>query len=186
MRRKKENPYENCPIYKSSNFIFRLVREDDSEDLLECYSDPISKNFFNSDNCTSDFEYHTKKEMDECIRFWIEEYNKHYYVRFSVIEKIESKAIGTIEFFAKDTLHDMYGTIGVLRMDLVSKFEKENVIKEILGVVNENLYDDFGVDSILTKAIPEAVQRIAALKATGYDEVKEKILPYDFYYIKTR
>lgn len=186
MQGKKVNPYQKCPVYETNRFFFRLVRETDDEDLLECYSDQISKKFFNSDNCTSDFVYNTLEEMQSCIRFWLDEYKKHYYVRFSVVDKIMEKAIGTIEFFAKDELYSVYGIIGILRIDLVSTYEKEDMIKEILGMVDDNLYDDFGVDSILTKAIPEDKQRLVALKVMGYSLAKEKILPFDFYYIKTR
>ena len=57
MVRKKQSLYEKCPVYETKQFIFRMVEENDAEDLLSCYSDKTSAKFFNSDNCTSDFIY---------------------------------------------------------------------------------------------------------------------------------
>ncbi len=98
---KKNNPYQEYPVYETKNFIFRLIKESDAEDLLECYSDPESEKIFNSDNCLNKFIFKTSEEVSECIRFWLKEYEKQYYVRFSIVEKRKNKSIGTIEIFVK-------------------------------------------------------------------------------------
>ncbi|MEN6411028.1 MAG: N-acetyltransferase, partial [Anaerolineaceae bacterium] len=52
--------YDQCPTYESERFLYRLVQPEDAQDLLECYADPESAKIFNSDNCTSNFIYHTR------------------------------------------------------------------------------------------------------------------------------
>jgi len=187
MVREKENPYKKCPVYETDRFIVRMVQEGDAEDLLGCYSDPVSAKFFNSDNCTSDFAYKSLDEMKNCIRFWIAEYQQQYYIRFSIIDKENAKAIGTIEFFAKTQSYEDLGKVGVLRIDLASKYEKEGMIREILNMIHDNFYEVFEVENIVTKAIPEAKQRIMALQRNGYQELKENsIVSYDFYHIREK
>ncbi|WIV12458.1 GNAT family N-acetyltransferase [Proteiniborus sp. MB09-C3] len=185
--RKKENPYQKCPVYETKQFIFRMVDEKDAEDLLECYSDPMSIRLFNSDNCTSKFNYKSLDEMKNCIKFWLDHYSKQYYIRFSIVDKLNCKAIGTIEFFAKQVTTSEFSKIGVLRLDLASKYEKEGFIMEIIDTISDDFYDDFEVEHIITKAIPEAKQRIAALKNQGFTELENKtIVPFDSYFIRTK
>lgn len=182
---KKQNPYEKCPIYETNSFILRLVQESDAEDLLECYSDCISTKFFNSDNCTSNFIYHSLDEMNNCIQFWIQSYENQCFIRFSIIDKKINKAIGTIEFFAKEDTFENFGKVGVLRIDFVSKYELDTLITEILNVTKDNFYKVFKVNHIITKAIPEAEQRVMALRGSGYKELKNNpIMPFNSYYIR--
>ena len=48
------NPYEKCPVYENENYMLRMVRKEDKEDLLKVYSDEKAVPFFNSDNCGGD------------------------------------------------------------------------------------------------------------------------------------
>lgn len=185
--RKKESSFEKCPIYESKQFVFRLVEENDAKDLLKCYSDPASARVFNSDNCTSNFIFKSLEEMENCIRFWLNEYKNQCYVRFSIIDKIRGKAVGTIEIFAKKCEFAEIGKVGILRLDLASQYEKEELIGEIVDVINDNFYDDFEVENIITKAIPETKQRICALKNRGFMKLQSNtILPYDYYFMRTK
>ena len=153
--------------------------------MLECYSDPKAAQFFNSDNCTSDFVYNSVDEVAECIDFWIEEYKRGYYVRFSVLSKIENKAIGTIEMFSKEKNYGRSGIVGVLRLDLASPFETQNTLKSILRIVEDNFYRDFVVDSIVTKSIPLAVTRNKVLVESGYKKLDQgEIVSYPHYFIR--
>ena len=65
------NVYEQCPVYKTESFILRLVKIEDAEALLKCYSDKDTVSKMNSDYCTSDFFYTTKNEMEQCIRQYV-------------------------------------------------------------------------------------------------------------------
>lgn len=126
-----KNVYEQCPIYETESFFLRLVKLEDAEDLLACYSDKDNVSKFNNDFCTSDFYYSTVSEIEDCIKFWLEEYQNQYYVRFSVINKADRKAIGTVEIFG--------GEAGVLRIDLSSKNNTEESFGEILKLTIEQI-----------------------------------------------
>lgn len=181
------SPYQVCPVFESDHLIYRLVQEDDAKDLLACYSDPASILLFNSDNCHNDFNFQTLEEMSKCIRFWLDEYEQQGYVRFSLVEKTSDKAVGTIEFFAREGSVEGLGEVGILRLDLVSRLETEAFITEILTMVNDELYDCFGVHTVITKAIPRADQRVIALMNRGYQKIdNSSILPFDDYYFRAR
>ena len=149
-----KNVYEQCPIYETESFILRLVKLEDAEDLLACYSDKDNVSKFNNDFCTSDFYYSTVSEMEDCIKFWLEEYKKQYYVRFSVVNKADSKAIGTVEIFGGET--------GVLRIDLSSNYNTEESFGEIIKLTIEQFVDDFEIGSVKIKSsnIPEKINCI--------------------------
>jgi [ribosomal protein S5]-alanine N-acetyltransferase len=185
MLEKKENAYEKCPIYETNSFVLRLVQKSDAQDLLECYSDSISAKFFNSDNCINNFIYKSLDEMKSCIEFWIQSYENQYFIRFSIIDKKINKAIGTIEFFARKEAFENIGKVGVLRVDLVSEYEIETLMTEVLNVINDNFYEVFKVQSIITKAIPQAEQRIIALRNSGYKELNDNpVMLFDSYYVR--
>lgn len=181
------NPYEKCPVYETKRFIFRMVEEKDAKDLLDCYSDEAATKLFKSDNCTSNFIYKTLKEMENWIKTWIDQYHTKDYVRFSIIDKLYDKAIGTIEFFAKPVDYKGIFKLGMLRLDLAQRYENEKAIVEILDLVNDNFYDDFEVKHIITKAIPVAKQRVVALKEDGFIELENNtMVPFDSYFIRAK
>lgn len=185
MKNVKKNPYDKCPTYETQNFLFRLVEVNDAKNLLECYSDPKSSKLFNSDNCTGDFICNTEGDVAKLIEFWIDEYNIQYYVRFAIVDKNRKKAIGTIEMFAKNEIFENIGTVGVLRLDLASNYEKSHYISEILSMIENNFYNDFEVDNIITKSVPEAKVRSMTLENNGFKKLKKgTIVSYDDYYIK--
>jgi len=158
----KNNPYKQCPIYETSSFTLRLVSEEDASDLLTCYSDPKAQELFNIDGFPTDCNFATPNEMLNCIKFWIMEYSQEMYVRFAVVAKTTSKAIGTIEMFGSEN-----GT-GILRIDLASDYEKRVFLDELLSLSTEQFYDLFNVDCIATKAIDVAIKRIDSLKRVGF------------------
>jgi [ribosomal protein S5]-alanine N-acetyltransferase len=183
----KISPYDLCPVYQSNHFIYRLVEDSDAEDLLICYSDEASVKLFNSDNCTSDFHYHTIDEMNSCIQFWLNDYARRGYVRFSIIDRQTDKVVGTIEFFARQELYRDQYKIGLLRLDLTSSYEKSDVIEEINQIVEGHLCQDFEVDGVITKVVPEADQRLLALLRAGYQSLPDLLyFPYPHYFIKVR
>lgn len=182
-----ENPYHKCPVYETEHFLFRLVQLEDAQDLLDCYSDPMSAPIFNSDNCSNNFLHQTVEEVRNMIGFWLDEYARGYYVRFSIIEKCSNRAVGSIECFAKQETFPGYGRVGLLRIDLASKHETQADLTEILSMIDRHFYDCFKVDSIITKAIPAAIRRTAVLNNLGYTALKNQpIVPYDDYFVSIR
>ena len=160
------NPYKNCPVYETQNFILRLVSEDDAEDLLSCYSDPKAQEHFNIDNFPTDCKISTTEEMLKYIKLWLMEYEQEAYVRFAIVDKSTNKAVGTIEMFG---MVGKYKTdTGVLRIDIASIYEKAVFLKELFLVCVEKFYVLFEVNGIATKAIDHAVERINALTELSF------------------
>lgn len=178
----RPDPYDICPVYESRQFMLRLVLPEDAEDLLVCYSNPEAQPIFNSDNCTSDFLYSSLDDMKRCIEEWIDAYKKKDYTRFSIIDKQNNKAVGTVEIFGSDENQGY----SVLRIDILPQYENQEHLNELLCIA-DSFFLDFGCYRIVTKAIPEAAERIKALTKHGYthypenDEWKRKD-----YYIKKR
>ncbi len=171
--------YENCPLLENEQYLLTLVSKDDWRDLIKVYSDVKAVPFFNSDNCNGDdFYYTTEARMKQAIDFWLAEYGRRYYVRWSVRDKISGEIIGTIEFFNRKA-EDYFNDCGLLRVDLRSDYELTARIKPLLSLVIETCFDLFACDKIATKAIPTAVERIYALKSVGFKLSDKKIIGHD-------
>jgi len=161
-----DNPYVRCSIFHTQNFILRLISEKDAKDLLACYSDPKSQEYFNVDNFPHDCRFNTVDEMINCIKFWLMEYSQEAYVRFCIVDKSMNKAIGTIEMFG---MIGKYKTDpGILRVDIASNYENINYLSELFSVCVENFYELFKVNTIATKAIAKANDRVTILKKLGF------------------
>ena len=157
--------YKTCPIYETENLILRLVQQEDAKDLLDCYSDKDAISLMNSDECTNNFYYSNVMEMLSAIDFWLSEYKKGLYVRFSIIEKANNKAIGTVEFFDEEFPH--IGRAGLMRLDLASAYEMTSVITEIISLAQGYFPTDFDVQKILVK-IKNSPKRKTVFTALGF------------------
>ena len=181
----KNDIYKEYPIYKTEVLTLRLTSLEDGQELLKCYSDKKAVPLFNSDNCQGDdFYYTTIERMIEAIDFWKYSYEHRYFVRLTVILNKSKEKIGTIEMFKREA-EDEFNHFGLLRIDLQNKYEKKQFIDEILQVANENFYNDFEVQAILTKAILNATERIFSLKSKGYGPINKKFMGYDDYFMRT-
>lgn len=194
-----KNIYDECPILENDRFLFRKVELSDTKELLKVYSDKNALPFFNSDNChQGNFFIQTEEDMEKCIESWNWEYEQRGFVRFAIIDKaskeeinegsnVESnkagnkesnKVIGTIELFNRKA-EDYFNNCGLLRLDLRSDYEQENIIYNILSVITNPAFELFECTMVATKARNYAVERIAALKKAGYVKSEEKIIGQD-------
>ncbi|MDF9842282.1 MULTISPECIES: GNAT family N-acetyltransferase [unclassified Paenibacillus] len=180
------DPYTSCPVYETGSFSLRLVRMDDAADLLRCYSDPESIPLFNSDNCLYGFSMNTLEEMGRCIEAWLAEFRARGFVRFSIVEQTSERVIGTVEFFTRKLGQgDEKGEAGILRLDLASEYEQSGVLSEMIELVEQQFPQHFTFSGLLTKAVKQAVQRVAVLQKLGYHKLeRSEELPYEDYYIK--
>lgn len=177
------NIYEKCPTYKGETITLKQTSMEDAEELLNCYSDEKSVPFFNADNCNGDdFHYTTIERMKQAIDFWDFSYKNGYFVRWTVILNSTNEKIGTIEMFHR-IAEDEFNHYGLLRTDLQSKYEKQEVISNILEIANDNFYEAFEVEAILTKAITDADERIVSLEENGYKALNRKFIIYDDYFV---
>ena len=168
------NPYIKCPKFETEHFILRLVKIEDAISLLKCYSDPKAQEIFNSDRCTSDFCYHTLEEMKDCIDFWLKAYEQQAFVRFAILDKSFDQAVGTIEMFGGSSQ-------GILRLDICSEYEEASFLKELFMLCAKNFFILFGVDKILTKAVPIASDRTKILSEIGFNSYE--ISEFDYYWM---
>lgn len=144
--------------------------------------------FFNGDNCGGDnFYYTTENRMEQAIAYWLWEYEKQGFVRWTILEKKTNIAIGTIELFHRNAA-DFFTNCGLLRLDIRSDYEKSNVIIPILQLIIPPAFSLFSCDKIATKAIPTAKERITALRYLKFESTDEKLIghdgtKYDDYYV---
>lgn len=170
--------YEVCPIFENEKYLLRFIHEDDVHDLLKVYSDEKSIPLFNSDNCLFEFRLESLEEMQKCVKFWIDEYYIKYYVRWAIIDKTASEAIGTIELFRRQA-NDYFTNCGLLRLDLRSDYEKEEELKNILSLIVPPTFEMFNCDKIATKVLPAAVERIKVLNNMNFTLSNEKLYGND-------
>lgn len=169
--------FETCPVLEDDNFTVRLIEQSDSDDLMRVYHDKLALPFFNSDNCHgSNFYCAAKEDMDNTIKYWLIEYHENRgFVRFTVFDKKAQEAIGTIEMFRRES-EDSYNGFGILRLDLRSDCERTDTISGILSLIVEPFYGWFGCTEIATKAAVYAVDRIEALRITGFTRSEKPVI----------
>ncbi|MGN0729967.1 N-acetyltransferase [Treponema sp.] len=160
--------YENCPFFENEKFEFRFVKKSDAPDLLEVYSDKNALPFFNSDNCHGDnFYYPTIQRMEQAISFWLESYKNKWFVRFSIIDKENGKAVGTVELFHRAST-DKFNDAGVLRIDVKSSYENRDALFSVFSAIVPPAYELFECSQIITKIPIYAIERIAAASEFGF------------------
>ena len=150
------NPYEKCPVYENENYLLRLLEPTDTADLLLVYSDEKAVPYFNGDNCHGDdFHYTTMERMSAAVDFWLLAYEQKAFVRWAILDKKLSRAIGTIELFNRRA-EDYFNDCGLLRLDLRSDYEQRESIREILSLIAPHAFELFGCRMIATKIPPYA------------------------------
>ena len=171
--------YEKCPVLENDKYLLRLVEIDDAKDLLKVYSDVRAVPYFNSDNCNGDnFFYKTFVQMQEALKYWILEYERKGFVRWSIIDKNSNEIIGTIELFHR-TSQDHFNACAILRMYLRSDYENEKCVYELLTIILSTAYDLFECTMIATKAASFARERIDSLKRIGFKQSEDKLTGHD-------
>lgn len=176
---KNNDVYKVCPSFENEMFLLRKVELKDCDDLLKVYSDEKAVPFFNSDNCGGDTFYYTSRErMKEAIAYWLWEYERKGFVRWSIIDKTTNEAVGTIELFKRKS-DDYFNACGLLRLDLRSDYEKQKFIINIMSLIFTPTFNLFHCSKIATKAVPAATERINALKDIGFALSEKKLIGHD-------
>lgn len=176
-RRKTDmNIYETCPVLESENFLVRLAKSEDCDALLRVYSDKNALPFFNSDNCDGDnFYYSTKERMTEAINFWNSSYDNGWFARLSIVDKAATDIFGTIELCLRVS-DDEFNNMGILRVDVRSDYEKEDVLFEIITLIVPHIQELLGCNGILTKVPIYAVERIKAVQKAGFSKSEHLLI----------
>ncbi|WP_379163067.1 GNAT family N-acetyltransferase [Paenibacillus sp. sgz5001063] len=182
------NPFEHCPIYETDHLVFTKVKEEDAKDLFECYSDPITKGHMNNDNCGGEWDCPSIDNVRQGINAWNKEFDARFFIRWSVRYKQLNKVIGTIELAPiPNTTRFLDGVCqsGILRIDIISSFEDRAIFSEILQIVTDHFYIDFGIDNIITKVTTDDIERIQAVEDNHFIKLEDNpFIPFDNYYLK--
>jgi hypothetical protein len=137
------DPFVSCPVYETDNLLFSKVREQHAEELFKCYSDPVTVSHMNNDNCGGDWDVSSIEIVRRGIRGWESEYDAKFYIRWSITHKESKRIIGTIEIAPVPNttrFFDGMCSTGILRMDILSSFEKEEIFSEILKMARDNFH----------------------------------------------
>ena len=170
------NIYETCPTLESEKFVIRLFKDEDVDDLLKVYSDKLALPFFNSDNCDGDnFYYSTKERMTDAIGFWHMAYENGWFVRMSIVDKSIEGVIGTVELCVRVS-EDAFDNMGILRVDVRSDYEQEEVLHDIFALVTPKLEEMLGCKGVLTKAPIYAVDRVKAIQKVGFTKSENMLI----------
>lgn len=183
------NIYKSCPVIENDKFLLRLVESIDADDLLKVYSDKNALPFFNSDNCDGDnFYYETYERMVETIDFWSLAYKNGWFTRLSIVDKENSIVAGTIELCLRVS-EDKFNNMGILRVDVGSDYEKEDLLFSIISLITPCLPEMLGGEGIITKVPIYAVERIKAIEKAGFSKSEDYLIgkngyAYDGYWTK--
>ena len=170
------NIYELVPSFEDEKYLLRFVKTSDAKDLLEVYSDKNALPFFNSDNCHGDnFYYPDLERMNKAIDFWIQSYKSKCFVRWSVIDKKQNKAIGSIELFHREA-DDFFNHTGILRLDLKPEYEDAEEIKSIINLLLYSSYSLFDTKRIATKIPVYAIERKSAFENLEFSKSDEFLI----------
>ena len=162
------NIYETCPALENGQFLLRMVEMEDCDDLLRVYSDKNALPFFNSDNCDGDnFYYATRERMAKALDFWDLSYKNGWFVRLSIVDKAAPGVIGTIELCLRVS-EDAFNHMGILRVDVRSDYEREDMLYDIVTLIALHIYEMLGCDGIITKVPIYAVERMNAVQRAGF------------------
>ncbi len=170
--------YEVCPEFENEYYQIRLLLKKDAAELLDVYSDEKAVSLCNSDGCNGGFHFTTMEVMCDVIKWWLVEYTNRGFVRFSIVDKYVNKVIGTIELFHRDA-NDYFTNCGLLRLDIRSDYEKQDIIENIVSLIISETFELFDCDKIATKVKAEAAERRNALLKIGFALSEEKLIGYD-------
>lgn len=191
--------YEEWRSYENDHVLLRPVTAGDGEKLLEVYSDHAARPLFNCDNFPNPCYFDTCEEMNREIQFYLDAYSVKAFVRWVIEWKGEEPGqnivIGSLENFRRHALKedgskwDSFHGVSLLRMDLLSTYEKENVIRAVMELVISTAYNDFHTTVIATKAVEQAAVRRRVLEEMGFCRSEENIFGhhgeiYGDYYLR--
>ena len=79
----------------------------------------------------------------------------------------------------KRSANDTYDNTAVLRLDLLSKYEEQSCLQEILSLILPHIRDLFQCTQVITKCVQEAEKRRAVLLEMGFSPSKEPLVGWD-------
>jgi hypothetical protein len=185
------NVYESIPTMENGEIRLRPVTAEDEAALLRVYGDPLALPFFNSDNCHGDiFYYDTPEKMRRAMDFWRTSWERGWFVRWAIA--LRSEVIGTVELCRRgESPDDPYSGMGILRVDVGSAWEKSDVLAAVMDALLPDAYALFDCRTLMTKAAPYAVARVATLMECGFVRSDKPVMGqhgerFEYYWVREK
>ena len=105
--------------------------------------------------------------MTEALGFWEMAYENGWFVRLSIVDKGISRVIGTVELCFRVS-EDAFNNMGIIRVDVRSDYEKEDVLYSIFSLCIPESKKMLGCNGIVTKVPIYAIERMKAIQAKWY------------------
>lgn len=163
----------------------------DEAALLRVYGDPLALPFFNSDNCHGDiFYYDTPEKMRRAMDFWRTSWEQGWFVRWAIA--LRSEVIGTVELCRREeSPDDPYSGMGILRVDVGSAWEKSDVLAAVMDALLPDAYALLNCRTLMTKAAPYAVARVATLTECGFVRSDKPVMGHhgervEYYWVREK
>lgn len=185
------NVYESIPTMEKGEIRLRPVTAEDEAALLRVYGDPLALPFFNSDNCHGDiFYYDTPEKMRRAMDFWRTSWEQGWFVRWAIA--LRSEVIGTVELCRREeSPDDPYSGMGILRVDVGSAWEKSDVLAAVMDALLPDAYALLNCRTLMTKAAPYAVARVATLTECGFMRSDKPVMGhhgerFEYYWVREK
>lgn len=185
------NVYESIPTMEKGEIRLRPVMAEDEAALLRVYGDPLALPFFNSDNCHGDiFYYDTPEKMRRAMDFWRTSWEQGWFVRWAIA--LRSEVIGTVELCRREeSPDDPYSGMGILRVDVGSAWEKSDVLAAVMDALLPDAYALLNCRTLMTKAAPYAVARVATLTECGFVRSDKPVMGhhgerFEYYWVREK
>lgn len=185
------NVYESIPTMEKGEIRLRPVTAEDEAALLRVYGDPLALPFFNSDNCHGDiFYYDTPEKMRRAMDFWRTSWEQGWFVRWTIA--LRSEVIGTVELCRREeSPDDPYSGTGILRVDVGSAWEKSDVLAAVMDALLPDAYALLNCRTLMTKAAPYAVARVATLTECGFVRSDKPVMGhhgerFEYYWVREK
>ena len=125
--------------------------------------------------------------MTEALGFWEMAYENGWFVRLSIVDKGISRVIGTVELCFRVS-EDAFNNMGIIRVDVRSDYEKEDVLDSIFSLCIPEAKMMLGCNGIITKVPIYAIERMKAIQAIGFTKSEHLLIgktgyAYDGYWI---
>ncbi|MCO7126897.1 hypothetical protein NIE88_14085 [Sporolactobacillus shoreicorticis] len=188
--------------FKGEFLRFSPISKGWERELFNCYIDHYLQEYIDDHNCETIFQFKNKDEMARCIEEWKQARQEDRYYRWMVETKDGNRVIGTIEIasipdttdYIQKVLHKKPGTFvqnltqlsdhefhdGVLRIDVIGDYAKEQIFDDILKCTDE-FFTDYRLNKIIVQCLEHDVERYEVMKKHGFSPLihhGENLYPY--------
>ncbi|MBP3039447.1 hypothetical protein J9303_08100 [Bacillaceae bacterium Marseille-Q3522] len=193
--------------YDGSYFLWSKIDKKWGGELFSCYSDFYLQKYLDDHNCETLFTFKNEREMLHCIKEWEKAWNENRYFRWIIQSKKSKKIAGTIEIasipntenYVKDVLAKPIGSFienpthlfeqnvqnGVLRIDIISDFAKENLFNNLLITVKKHFFTEYNLKNIIVQCFASDSERYRAVRKNNFHQLNFNGCQLENYFIQT-